>query len=49
MSDEPIVKTTLRLPESLLQRSKIYAVKNRISFQDVVIEALKAYLKGERQ
>ena len=49
MSDERIVKTTLRLPEALLQRSKIYAVRNRISFQTLVIEALKAYLREGRQ
>lgn len=49
MPDEPTSKTTLRLPADLLKRAKIFAIKNEMSFQDLVIEALKTYLKGERQ
>ena len=49
MSEEAVVKTTLRVPQSLWQKAKIRSVKDRISFQSLMLEALRAYLKGERQ
>jgi predicted DNA binding CopG/RHH family protein len=49
MAKNDIVRTTIRLPQPLLERAKIKAIKDGTSFQDLVIEALKSYLKGERQ
>jgi predicted DNA binding CopG/RHH family protein len=49
MAEETIIRTTIRLPKPLLERAKIRAIKDSTSFQDLVIEALKSYLKGERQ
>jgi len=49
MRDEAVVKTTLRVPQSLWQKAKIRSVKDRVSFQSLMLEALRAYLKGERQ
>jgi predicted DNA binding CopG/RHH family protein len=49
MGNETIVRTTIRLPQPLLERAKIRAIKDGTSFQNLVIEALKSYLKGERQ
>jgi predicted HicB family RNase H-like nuclease len=48
---DPIVKTTLRLPQSLLKRAKIRAVQDGQALQDVVIGALEQFLKqkGGRQ
>jgi len=49
MGQENIVRTTIRLPQPLLERAKIRAIKDGTSFQNLVIEAIKSYLKGERQ
>lgn len=49
MPSDKIVRTTIRLPQPLLERAKIRAIKDGTSFQDLVIEALKNHLKGERQ
>lgn len=45
MKSEELIKTTLRLPKKLFQEAKILAVKEERSFQDILAEALKAYLK----
>jgi len=42
---EPGTKTTLRLPENLLERAKIRAVKEKRTLQDITTAALEAYLK----
>jgi hypothetical protein len=41
----PTSKTTLRLPDSLLERAKIRAVKEKRTLQDITTAALEAYLK----
>lgn len=38
-------KTTLRLPENLIERAKIRAIKERRTFQEITTAALEAYLK----
>lgn len=38
-------KTTLRLPENLIERAKIRAIKERRTFQEIATTALEAYLK----
>ena len=43
---EDVVKTTITLPADLWRLLKIRAVEERRGFRDVVIEALRAYLKG---
>ncbi len=40
-----MVKLTVRLSESLAERARIRAIKERKSFQDVVAAALEAHLK----
>jgi len=38
-------KVTIRLPQSLVQRAKIRAIKERRALQEITAEALEAYLK----
>jgi len=48
--DDPIVKTTLRLPQSLLNAAKHRGIDDGQSLQDVIIAALQQYLaKGGRK
>lgn len=42
---DPIVKTTLRIPESLLKRAKIRGIEDSQPLQDVIVAALEQYLK----
>ena len=42
---DPIVKTTLRIPESLLKRAKIRGIEDGQPLQDVIVSALEQYLK----
>lgn len=46
-----IIKTTLRIPESLLKRAKIRGIEDGQALQDVINAALEQYLKqkGGRQ
>jgi predicted transcriptional regulator len=46
---EAVSKTTIRLPDKLLERAKIHAVKERRTLQDVIADALEAYLKASRE
>jgi plasmid stability protein len=39
-------KLTVRLPDSLVEKAKIRAVKDRRTLQDLVNDALEAYLKS---
>jgi len=39
-------KLTVRLPNSLIEKAKIRAVKDRRTLQDLVSDALEAYLKS---
>jgi predicted DNA binding CopG/RHH family protein len=39
-------KLTVRLPDSLIERAKIRAVKDKLTIQDLVAGALEAYLKS---
>jgi predicted DNA binding CopG/RHH family protein len=45
-SDE-IVRTTLRLPHSLLNAAKIQAIKENTSLQDLIVRLLENYVKGK--
>ena len=38
-------KVTIRLPQGLVERGKIRAIKERRNFQDVISDALEAFLK----
>jgi predicted DNA binding CopG/RHH family protein len=40
-----MLKLTVRLPESLVEKAKIRAVKERTTLQDMVTLALETYLK----
>lgn len=49
---EPIVKTTLRLPQSLLNAAKHRGIDDGQSLQEVIVRALEQYLgkqKGGRK
>ena len=49
---DPIVRTTLRLPQSLLNAAKHRGIDDGQPLQDVIIRALEQYLgkqKGGRQ
>ena len=41
------MKTTIDLPDELLERSKITAAKRRTSFKKLVIEGLEKVIAGE--
>ena len=45
MKKSEMIRTTIRLPKKLSQRARIQAVKEERTFQDITIDALKAYLK----
>jgi len=40
-----MTKVTIRLPDQLVEKAKIRAIRERRTFQDVVGEALALYLK----
>ncbi len=48
---DPIVRTTVRLPQSLLNAAKHRGIDEGYPLQEVIIRALDQYLKqkGERQ
>jgi predicted DNA binding CopG/RHH family protein len=46
---EAMVRMTVRVSEGLAERTKIRAIQDKISFQDLVGEALEAYLKTPRR
>jgi len=46
--DDPIVKTTLRLPQSLLNAAKHRGVDDGQSLQDIIITALEQYLQKSK-
>ena len=43
-----IINLNTRVPEDLVVEMKIYCVKNRITIQDFVNEAIKARLKARK-
>ncbi|HXM22198.1 MAG TPA: hypothetical protein VN948_13150 [Terriglobales bacterium] len=47
---DPIVRTTVRLPQSLLNAAKHRGIDDGQTLQDVIIRALEQYLgkKGDR-
>jgi predicted DNA binding CopG/RHH family protein len=45
--ENEIVRTTLRLPRSLLRRVKISAASNETSMQDLIIRVLTAHCEKE--
>lgn len=42
----PMVKLTVRLPDSLVRRAKIQAIKRRTKFQVLIEPALETFLKS---
>jgi hypothetical protein len=48
-SDDSIVKTTIRLPRTIWHAARVQALDDQIDFQDLVVSALKAYLKKPRR
>jgi predicted DNA binding CopG/RHH family protein len=42
---DPIIKTTLRIPESLLKRAKIRGIQDGQPLQEVIVTALEQYLR----
>ncbi len=44
----PRKKTSLALPPELHMRAKLYSVRAGIDLQDIVVEALEAYLKKHK-
>lgn len=40
-----LVRTTVRLPHDLLKSAKVRAIEDNTTLQDLVIEALRQYLK----
>ena len=47
--DEPAVKTTVLLPESLWKRAKVRAMDERTDLRQVIIAALETYLKTKKE
>jgi hypothetical protein len=43
--NEPKSKVTVRLPDSLIERAKVHAIKQRSTLQVITAEALDFYLK----
>jgi hypothetical protein len=49
MGEGKIIRTTIRLPEKLWEKTKHAAIRDRISLQELAIKALEMYLKkGEK-
>ena len=50
VAKEPVIRTTIRLPKSLLNAAKHRGIDDGQSFQEVAIRALEQYLgkKGGR-
>jgi hypothetical protein len=46
--DDPIVKTTLRLPQSLLNAAKHRGIDDGQSLQGVIVRALEQYLSKQK-
>jgi hypothetical protein len=46
--DEKIIRTTIRVPETLWMKTRQRAIQERTTAQELVIMALQAYLKGGR-
>jgi hypothetical protein len=47
-AEATMFKLTARLPESLVERVKISAIRRKVSLQEAVAEALEAWLKENR-
>ena len=46
--DDPVVKTTLRLPQSLLNAAKHRGIDDGQSLQGVIVRALQQYLGKQK-
>jgi hypothetical protein len=46
--DEAIVKTTMRLPQSLLNAAKHRGIDDDQSLQEVIVRALEQYLSKQK-
>ena len=44
VTDEAVVQLATRLPASLLQRVKVWCIKDEVTMQDFVAEALREML-----
>jgi hypothetical protein len=40
------MKTTIELPEDLLQQAKVYAAQNRLTLRELVVEGLQKVLES---
>lgn len=50
MATQPkVVKTSLRLPADVWRAAKVQALDERRDFQDVVADALRAYVRARRR
>ena len=47
--NETIIRTTIRVPQSLWDAARHQAIDEKISLQDLVIRALVKYTKGGKQ
>jgi hypothetical protein len=47
--NEKIIRTTIRVPESLWDAARHQAIDERISLQELVIRAVSKYTKGGKQ
>jgi hypothetical protein len=46
---QPMFKVTMRLPENLVERAKIRAIKEHRTLQEIAAAALDAYLRSPIQ
>jgi len=44
-----MAKVTIRLPDPLVERAKIRAIRERRTFQDVLTEALERFLRAAKE
>jgi hypothetical protein len=45
----PVIKVTMRLPENLVERAKIRAIKEHRTLQEIAAAALDAYTRSAIQ
>lgn len=45
VSDDEIVRTTLRVPRKLWDAAKHRAIEERLPLQDLVVKAIETYIK----
>jgi predicted DNA binding CopG/RHH family protein len=48
-ASEKVIKTTLRVPQSVWTAARIRGLEEGIPVQDLVVKAIESYLKGGRK